>query len=170
MHPQAFASTNLPGGETCPHNHEITHPTDEFLGSGSKSICTQCHTDGDGGFVAAAKIKTELERLASSIERADEILTRAEQSGMEVSQPRMDLAQARDSLTKARVTIHSSDVTKVEADVKAGMTTASADLAAGEKALQERNYRRVGLGFSLVAIVIALIGLRMYINQIERKT
>jgi len=169
-HQQAFASAGLPGCVTCHSNHEIAHPSDEFLGSGNKSICTQCHTDGDGGFVAAVKMKTELERLASSIERADEILTRAEQSGMEVSQPKMDLAQARDSLTKARVTIHSSDVTKVEADVKAGMTTASADLAAGEKALQERNYRRVGLGFSLLAIVIALIGLRMYINQIERKT
>jgi len=89
---------------------------------------------------------------------------------MEVSQPKLELAQAKDSLTKARVSIHSFDIAKVDADVKAGMTTASADFAAGEKALQERNYRRVGLGFSLVAIVIALIGLRMYINQIERKT
>src|SRR5215471_450372 len=168
-HQQAFASAGLPGCVTCHSNHEIAHPSDEFLGSGNKSICIQCHTDGDGGFVAAVKMKTELERLASSIDRADEVLGRAEQSGMEVSQPKMDLAQARDSLTKARVTIHSSDVTKVEAELKAGMTTASADLAAGEKALQERNYRRVGLGFSLVAIVIALIGLRMYINQIERK-
>ena len=50
------------------------------------------------------------------------------------------------------------------------LASASAGFAAGEKALQERNYRRVGLGFSLLAIVIALIGLRMYINQIERKT
>jgi len=169
-HQQAFASAGLPGCVTCHSNHEIAHPSDEFLGSGDKSICIQCHTDGDEGFVAAVKMKTELDRLAASIDRADEVLGRAERSGMEVSQPRMDLAQARDSLIKARVTIHSSDVSKVEADVKAGMTTASADLTAGEKALQERNYRRVGLGFSLVAIVIALIGLRMYINQIERKS
>lgn len=167
-HKEVLASSG--GCITCHSNHEIVHPSDQFLGSGAKSICTQCHTDGDAGFVAAVKMKTELDGLVASIERADEILGRAERSGMEVSQPKLELAQARDSLTKARVSIHSFDVAKVDADVKAGMTTASAGFAAGEKALQERNYRRVGLGFSLLAIVIALIGLRMYINQIERKT
>jgi hypothetical protein len=88
---------------------------------------------------------------------------------MEVSQPKAELAQARDSLTKARVSVHSFDVAKFDVDVKAGMSTAAADFAAGEKAMHERNYRRIGLAFSLVAILVALVGLRLYILHIERK-
>ncbi len=40
---------------------------------------------------------------------------------------------------------------------------------AGESALAERDYRRKGLGLSLIAIFIMMIGLAMYIRQIERK-
>jgi predicted CXXCH cytochrome family protein len=166
-HQAVFASSG--GCITCHSNHQIVHPTDEFLGTGAKSICIECHTEGDGGFDAAARMKTELNQLATSIDRADEILGRAERSGMEVSQGKADLAQARDSLTKARVSVHSFDVAKFDVDVKAGMSTAAADFAAGEKAMQERNYRRIGLAFSLVAILVALVGLRLYILRIERK-
>jgi len=169
-HQQAFASAGLPGCVTCHSNHEIAHPSDQFLGSGAQSICTQCHTDGDGGFVAAVKMKADLDGLVASINGAEEILDRAESSGMEVSQPKLELAQAKDSLTKARVSIHSFDVAKVGVDVKAGMTTAAADFAAGEQAMKERNYRRIGLAFSLVAIVLVLTGLKLYINHIEQKS
>ena len=88
---------------------------------------------------------------------------------MEVSQAKLDLTQARDSLVKVRVATHSADPRVVAVDIDAGLKTASADFAAGEKAMQERNYRRIGLGFSLVAIMLALVGLRLYIIQIERK-
>ncbi len=167
-HKEVFASSG--GCITCHSNHRIVHPTDESIGTGAKSFCTQCHTEGDDGFVAAAKIKQDLDHLAVSINRTDEILGRAESSGMEVSQAKLDLAQARDSLVKARVAAHSVDPGIVHADIDAGLKTASADFAAGEGALHERNYRRIGLGLSLVAIIMALVGLRLYIIQIERKT
>jgi predicted CXXCH cytochrome family protein len=166
-HKEVFASSG--GCITCHSNHGIGHPTDEFIGTGAKSFCTQCHAEGDDGFVAAAKIKQDLDHLSVSIDRADEILGRAESSGMEVSQAKLDLTQARDSLVKVRVATHSADPRVVAVDIDAGLKTASADFAAGEKAMQERNYRRIGLGFSLVAIMLALVGLRLYIIQIERK-
>jgi predicted CXXCH cytochrome family protein len=168
-HQQAFAAAGLPGCVTCHSNHEIVHPSDAFLGSGKESLCTQCHTEGDGGFVAANRIKQQLDQLGASIGDAEQILGRAERSGMEVSQPKLELAQARDALTKARVTIHSFDVNKIEADIKPGLKTAAADVEAGKKALAERNYRRMGLGISLIAILFALVGLRLYIRQIESK-
>jgi hypothetical protein len=48
------------------------------------------------------------------------------------------------------------------------MSIAAKNLQAGQKAMAERNYRRVGLGISLVAIGIVLVGLRLYIKKIER--
>jgi hypothetical protein len=44
---------------------------------------------------------------------------------------------------------------------------AAKDLQAGKDALRERDYRRMGLGVSVAAIFIVLLGLRLYIRQIE---
>lgn len=166
-HKAAFASAGMPGCVTCHNNHAITHPTDSLIGTNDKAVCSQCHTDGDAGFVAANKIHDELRQLASAIDSADQILSEAERSGMEVSQARLDLVQARDTLTKARVTIHSVDLSRVQQDIKPGLAAAAKNYEAGKDALKERNYRRVGLALSLVAIAIVLIGLRLYLKQIE---
>jgi hypothetical protein len=41
-------------------------------------------------------------------------------------------------------------------------------LQAGQAALAERDYRRKGLGFALVFILITVLGLLLYIRQLER--
>jgi predicted CXXCH cytochrome family protein len=166
-HHAAFASEGLPGCVTCHSNHGIFHPTDELIGTDDKAVCTQCHTEGDAGFVAAGKMKQQLVLLAASIDKADQILGHAEQSGMEVSQAKLDLTQTKDILTKARVAVHSFNVARMKSDVKPGLETAAKDYAAGTSAMAERNYRRVGLGISLVAIALVLAGLRLYLKRIE---
>jgi len=108
-----------------------------------------------------------LTQLDQAIKGANQVLSRAESSGMEVSEARLGQDQARDSLTKARVTIHSFQTKLVEQDIQTGLATAAKNLQAGKDALRERNYRRVGLGVSVLAILIVLLGLRLYIRQIE---
>src|SRR6476646_10410366 len=166
-HKAAFTSAGLPGCVTCHSNHGILHPTDSLIGTDDKAVCGQCHTEGDPGFVAANNIRDELAQLAAAIDRSDQILSKAERSGMEVSEAKLDLVQARDTLTKARVTIHSANVERVQQDIKPGMVAAARNYEAGKEALKERNYRRFGLGISLIAIAIVLIGLKLYLKQIE---
>jgi predicted CXXCH cytochrome family protein len=166
-HHAAFASAGLPGCVTCHSNHGILHPTDELVGTDDKAVCTQCHTERDAGFLAAGKMKQQLALLSASIDKADQILSRAEESGMEVSQAKLDLTQTKDILTKARVTVHSFDVARMESDVKPGLERAAKDYEAGTGAMAERNYRRVGLGISLIAIALVLVGLRLYLKRIE---
>jgi hypothetical protein len=86
---------------------------------------------------------------------------------MDVSEARLAQDQARDSLTKARVTIHSFRTDLVDQDVEAGLKIAEKNLQAGKEAMVERNRRRAGLGMSLIAIGIVLVGLRLYIKKIE---
>lgn len=166
-HKAAFASAGLPGCVTCHSNHGILHPTDSLIGTDDKAVCGQCHTEGDPGFVAANTIRDHLAQLAAAIDRSDQILSKAERSGMEVSQARLDLVQTRDTLTKARVTIHSVNVARVQQDVQPGLAAADKNYEAGKEALKERNYRRYGLGLSLIAIGMVLAGLKIYLKQIE---
>ena len=166
-HKDAFQAAALPGCVVCHSNHGITHPTDAKLGTGPEAVCTQCHTPGDACDQARAELLTDLGRLDQAIKRTDQVLAVAESSGMEVSEARLAQSQARDSLTKARVTIHSFRKDLVDQDIEAGLNITAKNLRAGQKAMAERNYRRVGLGMSLVAIGVMLVGLHLYIKKIE---
>jgi len=167
-HKEAFAAASLPGCVTCHSNHRVSHPRDAMLGTGPQSVCSNCHTEGDAGYLAAEQLQQSLMRLAESIRQSDELLNRAESDGMEVSQARLEQDQARDSLTKARVSIHSSNPARVDQDIQAGLKLTTETLHEGKQALAERDFRRKGLGISLLAIVLVLIGLRLYVRQIER--
>ncbi len=152
----------------CHSNHAIGHPTDAYLGTGPGAVCMRCHTPGDKCDQARAGLLSSLTQLDEAIKGADQILRVAESSGMEVSEARLGQDQARDSLTKARVTIHSFRTDLVDQDVQAGLKIAATNLQAGKQAMVERNYRRVGLGISLLAIGMVSLGLRLYIKKIER--
>jgi len=167
-HKAAFQTSALPGCVVCHSNHGITHPTDAKLGNGPGAVCMQCHKPGDRCDRAREELLGSLNRLDSAIKQADQVLGRAEASGMEVSEARLAQNQARDALTKARVTMHSFRNGLVEQDVQAGLNIAAKDLDAGHRAMAERNHRRVGLGISLVAIGMVLVGLKLYIRQTGR--
>lgn len=166
-HKVAFQSASLPGCVVCHSNHAITHPSDAKLGAGPQAVCMQCHSPGDTCDQARVEMLNGLTRLDSSIKEANRVLGVAESSGMEVSQARLDEDQARDALTKARVTIHSFRKDLVNQDIQEGLNLAAKNLQAGKNALAERDYRRRGLGFALVFIVMGVVGLFLYIRQIE---
>ncbi|MGB0034908.1 MAG: hypothetical protein WBP79_05485 [Candidatus Acidiferrales bacterium] len=128
----------------------------------------KCHTPGDACDQARAEMLNGLTRLDVAIRNTDNVIGVAESSGMEVSQARLDEDQARDALTKARVTIHSFRQDLVDQDIQAGLRITAKNLQAGENALAERDYRRRGLGLALVFILISVVGLFLYIRQIER--
>jgi hypothetical protein len=168
-HKPAFEAASLPGCVTCHSNHRIAHPTDAMLGTGPQSVCTNCHTEGDAGYQAATQMAQQLDRLDTSVQGASEILDRAESAGMEVSDAQLEQDQARDSLTKSRVALHTANPARVQQDVDAGLQIAAKTRQAGASALKERDYRRKGLAWSLLAIVAVVIGLRLYVRQIERR-
>jgi hypothetical protein len=168
-HKAAFQSASLPGCVVCHGNHAISHPTDAKLGTGPQAVCMQCHTPGDECDQARAKMLGGLTRLDAAVQDADRVLNVAESSGMEVSAAKLEEDQARDELTKARVTIHSFQTELVEQDIQAGLKIAAKTQADGQAAMAERDFRRKGLGLSLIAIVFVVLGLWLYIRQIEAK-
>jgi len=166
-HKVAFQSAGLPGCVVCHSSHDVTRPTDAKLSTGPAGVCMRCHKPGDSCDQSRAKLLQDLTQLDDAIKASDRVLGTAESSGMEVSEARTEQDQARDSLTKARVTIHSFKTDLVEEDIQAGLKVAAKTEAEGKAALAERERRRKGLGLSLGIILIVLLGLRLYIRQIE---
>lgn len=166
-HKAAFTNLGLPGCVQCHSNHGIVVPNDDFVGVSSKSVCVGCHVDGDAGYKAAKTISEELTALTSGIERAESSLGAAERSGMEVSTPKLELANAREAMIKARVTVHTFNDAEVKKLTDQGGAIAKKSNEAGIAALRERDFRRKGLGFSLIFIVMAIAGLYLKIRKME---
>jgi hypothetical protein len=169
-HQPVFARLGLPGCVQCHSNHAVLRPSDDWVGTGQKSICLTCHASGDGGHVAAGKIAADLNRLKTSYARADDILARAERSGMEVSSARLELTSANQSLVQARVNVHTLDDAQVRKLTDEGVQVATKSYDAGAAALRERDFRRKGLGLSLVFVVLAIIGIYLKIRQMNART
>ncbi len=169
-HAAAFGAASLPACVTCHSNHKISHPTDAMVGTSSQAVCTNCHTEGDAGYRAAAQVHDELAKLQIAVDGSRQILDQAESDGMEISEARIDEEQAHDALMKARVTLHSFDGAEISKDIQAGMKVADKAHKAGIAALAERDYRRKGLGLSLVSILVVVVGLGLYIRKIETRT
>jgi len=168
-HKEAFATIGLPGCVTCHSNHAIKHPTDEMIGMGPKAVCSNCHTVGDAGATQAEAMHDQLTQLVAAIDASDQLLGRAERQGMEVSQAKLQGAQARDALLKARVTVHAFRDSELKRDTDAGLAVTRQTYAAGQKAMEEWKFRRIGLGLSVMAIAITVVGLGLYIRNLEEK-
>ncbi|HEV2133448.1 MAG TPA: cytochrome c3 family protein [Terracidiphilus sp.] len=167
-HKAAFDSAHLPGCVVCHQNHAIVHPTDAKLSAQTGGVCMQCHKPGDKCDQARGQILVKLTQLDVAVKQADQALSAADAAGMDVSEARLGQNEARDSLTKARVAIHSFKPDVIGPYVQAGLNTAGKDLKAGQDAMVERDRRRHGLGFSLIAIGLMVVSLRLYINKIEK--
>jgi hypothetical protein len=138
-----------------------------MVGTGPESICTNCHTQGDAGWQTAAEIRSAIDGLEGKLKSSDETLTRAANSGMEVGEAQLEQTQVADWLTKARVSVHSFKLARIKEDIQSGEKIVSKTNEAGKQAMKERNYRRVGLGVSIAAILLILVGLHLWIKEIE---
>jgi hypothetical protein len=168
-HQAAFAKMGLPGCVQCHSNHEIVKPSDDWVGVGPNSVCATCHSAGDPGYRSAQAIAQDIARLNLSITRASTLLDDAESKGMEVSGAKLELANAHEALIKARVNVHTFRDSEVQKVANPGMAIAKGANEAGVAALAELNFRRKGLGISLITILVTIIGLYLKIRQIESR-
>ena len=150
----------------CHSNHAVQPPTDDMLGVGKDSTCTGCHTQGDPGYNAAAKMAQSIGTLKGRLAEASTDLDKAERAGMEVSEDRFALQKGKDDLVESRVLAHSFDLERFLTAANAGIAGAEAGIAAGKKAFAELRFRRVGLGLSLLVIAAVIVALGFKIREL----
>ncbi len=168
-HKAAFDQKQLAECITCHSNHAIAKPNDQLIGTTRGSLCINCHTPGDKGFVAAGRMRSQIDELIASIGKSTDILNNAERAGMEVSRPLFEMKEATDALTHARVLIHSSATAEVDKVVAPGLAASAKGYQAGLAALAERSFRRKGLAVSLVFILFLAGLVYLKIRQIESR-
>jgi hypothetical protein len=135
-----------------------------------KGVCTPCHTaddKGDKGSAAAETMRTQFEHLRAGIERSQALIARVRNAGIEVSDQELALREASTKLTLARTEMHAFDPALVGPIIADGTKIVAAVDVAGQKGVGELEFRRRGLGWSLAAIVLVVVGLALKVRQIE---
>ena len=166
-HKPVFTAMGAAGCIVCHNKHKIEKPSTAMLAGGG-SVCAQCHEAGSKGGMAAAEMSKQITELDRALGRSEQVLTQARLSGMEISEAQLQLVEGRENLVKARVAVHAFQTAAVLKPVKEGLAIAAKTREAGEAALKERDFRRVGLSVSLLAIFTTIVGLWLAIQSIEK--
>ena len=167
-HKAAFAAMNLGGCVVCHGNHAVLRSSSKML-AGPESVCSQCHEAASPGGLTAARMGDLIGKLTAALERSDAQLRLASQSGMEVSEALLRGNDARETLVKARVAVHAFQFGAVSQPAEEGLKIAAATHQAGQDAMREREHRRLGLGVSLITIVVTMAALWRAIRRLEKK-
>jgi len=166
-HQPVFSAAGGGGGcIVCHSNHGIHLPSTAML-VGPKAVCSQCHEPATAGGKAAAQLGGWLDSLDASLKHSKEVLARAESSGMEVSEAQTRLLEGQDDLIKAEVALHSFHPEEIHKPIEAGLAVAEETLRAGQAALKEKDFRRIGLAISALFIAITVVALWLLIRRTE---
>ena len=156
------------GCTECHGNHAIAPAPDEMLGDEAPAYCVTCHETGDTGLVAAARMRSAIERLKGSMDQTQTLVARLTAAGMEMGDQELELARARNQLTLARTEVHAFDPDRVDPIVDEGLGILEGAVTAGAAALAELQFRRRGLALSLVLILLFVAALGFNVRQLDR--
>jgi hypothetical protein len=138
------------------------------VGALKGSVCLTCHSEGDECDQATERMFDALSSMDQGLRAAADRLHRAEIAGMEVSEALFDLtSEGRTAAIESRALVHSFEPDRLIGRTEEGREVAVRALAAANAALEEIQFRRIGLAVSLVLIVMVLIGLYLKIRQID---
>ena len=157
------------GCAECHGNHAIQPSRAEMLGTSDGAVCVECHAEGDRGFEVAGLLRTQIDGLMGALEMAEALTARVHNAGMEVADQELAAAEARTRVTLARTELHAADPDLVAPIIAEGHELVVGIEEAGAAQLDELEFRRVGLGISLAAILLVVVALYLKIRQLDRR-
>ncbi len=175
-----FASSNVStqlqiqrkrGCVTCHGNHGVQVPSDAMIGLTGEGVCgQQCHAPGSACANASVVIVARFHALKAQIQRSDSLLSFAAQLGMPTEKGREFLKQAQDQVVNTRVTLHTFDDKQVTGAIGDGDGAAQKATRYAQQAMKDWGTRRVGMGLTVIAILVTILLLLLRIRQADRES
>lgn len=154
--------------EECHNHHSIQEPTDAMLGSLEKSVCIDCHTEGDPGFKVSQTMYRSINNLKNDIDSVDNQLEEIQIIGMNDIDISFLLQEAKQILIESRTSIHSFDTSIVLSKTNKGEQIAQKALILTSNEFNEYNSRRTGFFYATIAFFILALGVFLKIRQSKK--
>jgi predicted CXXCH cytochrome family protein len=170
--PMAKPLSKEPLGEciACHGKHNITHTSDELVGTSDKAVCMKCHKEGEmgghKGAVFAGFVAESITKYKGETDRVSAIVRDAEEKGMDLTEAADSMQAARQALIQARTELHAFKKEPLEAKFTEGYGHLKKAEGFGRVALKEYVTRRTGLAISTLLLTLVVIALAMKIRSL----
>jgi hypothetical protein len=166
---KVFEEQELHACEECHGHHLVKKTTDEMIGVGDESVCLECHSEGDEGYMVAESLYVELKGAIALYDSAYVRLSEVKQKGMDDVDIGYLLRDAHQNIIKSRTLVHTFDPAKVS--VKTGESAANSKSAImlANKEVEDYYIRRRGFGLATIFITILVVALFFKIRDMESK-
>ena len=150
---------DFPECEQCHGNHLIRPANDDMLGVDEGASCIECHDPDSPGYIAAARMKSDINTLKVILSKTENTIRKAEQKGVESGQAIFELSKSRDALIQARSVIHTFESEKVAEIVAPAIENTEIVKQKAIIGLKDLRNRQYGLGATLVIIILIIVAL-----------
>ncbi|MFC2133011.1 cytochrome c3 family protein [Bacteroidota bacterium] len=164
----AFKEMDFHGCEQCHSHHLIEKTNDEMIGVGEKSLCIDCHEEGDEGYVFAVEIKSNLDDMVAHYDSAQTKLREVETKGMNEIDIDFLLMEAKQDLIQSRTLVHTFDSAKVNTKTTEGLAKTKKAILLADKEIEEYFSRRNGFAVATLIFMIFIIALYFKLKDISK--
>ncbi len=162
-----FSEEELHACEECHGNHKIAPTSDDMVGTGESSTCTECHDEGDAGYAASDTIRQHLAALGTVYDLAVARQEEVQHKGMDDMEIAYLLQESHQSLIQARTLVHTFDPVKVQPKTDEGRAKAETAIELADETIKDYYVRRRGLLFATLFITLLVVALIFKIRQME---
>jgi hypothetical protein len=166
---EAFEMLDYHGCEECHGNHDVEEPSDDMVGVGEKSFCTDCHSEGDAGYLAAKTMRRDLAEMVQHYDSAKVLLEEVRNKGMDDVDIGFLLQDAHQRLIQSRTLIHTFDTTKVNAKANEGLGLMKKAINMADGEISEYYSRRNGFAAATAVFLILAVVLYFKLKDMEKK-
>lgn len=164
-----FEEMDFHACEQCHGNHLVKKTSDEMIGVGESSLCIECHSEGDEGYINAENIYNHLNNLNVLYDSATVIATDVKIKGMNDIDIEYKIKESKQSLIQARTLVHTFDSMKVKDKTDEGMAAVSEALTLANVEIEEYFTRRYGYGIATIIFLILAAALYFKIRGLGKK-
>jgi len=165
-HAEAFAQKEMAQCAVCHNYHAIAEPQHSDLGMGAKTVCIDCHYEGDRGWVGGQKIESLIDEVVQARVDAETLLDQAQILGMDIEDGRFLLQDYRKNYLQLRTLSHSLNMDTIGEKAAEALGQANEAKGIAEAAIGEYHYRRRGLMVSLLFSLPVILLLWVKIRQL----
>lgn len=149
-----FADMEINACEQCHGNHLILKPNDEMISVGEESTCTECHSEGEEGYIAAELIYDKIKSLSSLYDSTKAISEKVTIMGMNNIEIEYSLKNIKQNLIQSRTLVHTFDTSEVFVKANEGILASHGALLLADNEFTEYFERRLGYGVAIFILIL----------------
>lgn len=166
---QAFEEMKMHACEECHNHHEIKETNDDMIGTGERSVCNNCHAEGDTGYAVSAEIHKQIHQAVVLYDSAEVERSEVARIGMDDVDIDFLLQDAHQNLIQARTLVHTFNPAQVGVKTDASIQKTQEAINVAWQEIRENKRRRQGFGLATVFITLLVVGLFFKIRAMEKK-